>query len=266
MKRIFVIFAASAIAAAAAITTPAQAQSANCLDYLTAEVTFDNKVAPHRQALKAARNMMRRPERVYRGAKRAAEQTLQRAKSIAYKKKRRAEQAADSIAGKAISEARNDYNTTPKRARRGTRRIENRREARRTYRKVLREAEAARDKTIKEANATRNKAFKDAYASYREDIKAAEAVRDKMLNEALAARDKILRPIRAAYIKAEKAYNNAHDKAQRTLGDAYTRAYANPSGPRRRVSGYAREVVLKVAVHERRRQCPSILKKQPKPR
>ncbi len=126
--------------------------------------------------------------------------------------------------------------------------------------------EGVRNQAIKKAKAARSKAFHSAKAAYREDVKTAEATRDITIKNAGIARDKTAYPARLSYQRATKAYRAAYEKARGTLGDAYIRAYANPYGFRRKVSGYSREVVLKAAVHERVNHCPPILKKQPEPR
>ena len=263
MKRTFVV---SAIAASAAFATPTDAHNANCLDYLTAEVAFEEEVAIHRQAKEAANNAMRRPERVYQNAKRAAEMAFKRAKSAAHRRRKRTEQVAGSVAGKAISGARNAFSATRRKAHRKTRDIENGRKARRAFRKARREAEAVRNQAIKKAKAARSKAFHAAKVAYREDVKTAEAARDITIKNVRIARDRTAYPARLSYQRATKAYRAAYEKARGTLGDAYIRAYANPYGFRRKVSGYTREVVLKAAFHERVNQCPEMLKKQPEPR
>lgn len=132
-----------------------------------------------------------------------------------------------------------------------------------------RQAAEALGRDRERANVVKKNALEAAGHDRGQELKHARSARENALKDAeaeQAARSKTVESARVAAEKAAKAYSKNRNQAKRTLGDTYINAYANPYGPRRKVSGYPREIVLKVAVHERRNHCPPILKKQPEPR
>ena len=98
-------------------------------------------------------------------------------------------------------------------------------------------------------------------------MKPAQIARDRALTAAAEAQSKARKAAKAAYEAGIEKHRKGSEDAQTTMGDGYIEAYKNPgTDSRRKVSGYDRAIVLKVAAHERRQRCPAFVGRDAVPR
>ena len=155
---------------------------------------------------------------------------------------------------RAARAALNDANTT---------RDHNKKTARSKFRLAVNDARDAYDFSVGRARSAQVTANKSAEQAYWNNVKEILAPATAAFNNAkrIAGRNYLQskRAAKEAYNRSFFAEREAYQKALKAWEEAYIATYAEPGGRvRRKVSGYDRALVLKVARYERRKFCPAL--------
>ena len=124
-------------------------------------------------------------------------------------------------------------------------------------------AKSLYDDALRDARAARGKADAAAHKKHKETVaKVLKPSRNALTAARLAAGkayDTAKTAAERAYRKSMKAEIDAFEKAKKARDDAYIAAFARPvPGVRRRVDGFDRGILMKVARHERKELCPKM--------